>query len=102
MPLTKPRQAFPTSKVGLGLDHTDGALVDIEQVVRSPVHGLHDRLADSDALAGEQVQVLAVLDAPAAVGPVSVRCSASRSCSPARSATVSTGANPAHDVKYRV
>jgi len=32
--------------------------------------------------------------------PVRVRCSASRSCSPARPANLSTGDNPAHDTKF--
>ena len=39
-------------------------------------------------------------EAFAAPGPESVRCSASRSCSPARSANLSTGDNPAHDTRF--
>jgi len=71
-----PLDARKRRALGLRFDGADRALVDVEQVVGAAVTGAMMRLADGDALGGEQVGVLAVLDCqPASVSyrPMSTR-----------------------------
>ena len=72
VPARLPLDARQRGSLGLGLDHPDDALVDVEQVVGAAVAGLQRDLADGDALRGEQVHRLLVLHRPAGVGELPV------------------------------
>jgi hypothetical protein len=56
----------------LGLDDADDLRVDVEQVVSTAMAGLHHSLPAGDPIAGEEVEVLLVLDRPSGVAELAV------------------------------
>jgi hypothetical protein len=56
----------------LGLDDADDLRVDVQQVVSTAMAGLHDSLPAGHPIAGEQIEVLLVLDRPSGVAELAV------------------------------
>jgi hypothetical protein len=72
MTVWTPRPSSATTCGRLRLDHSDHALIDVQQIVRPAVSGRHHGLSDRDPGTGEQVQLGPALHHPASFAQLPV------------------------------